>query len=140
MDIKQIQDGMQKCSAETEKIYTQLGKCFPQLLSLQGSGSSNLPALETVFHNLSNGFSGTDDAGVSFFERYNAKKFELLFRDLNEKMNALSGINDRVAAIRTDSEELEIISLNAMVISIKSGEKAALFPASPKTSSAFPRA
>jgi hypothetical protein len=126
MDIKQIQDGMQKCSAETEKIYTRLGNCFPSLLSIQGADSSNLPALESVFRNLSGGFSMGGDGGSGFFERYNTKNTELV-RDLNEKMSALSGNNERVSAIRTDSEELEIISLNAMVISIKSGEKGRAF-------------
>jgi hypothetical protein len=42
-------------------------------------------------------------------------------------MTALNAIHERVDAIKTDSEELELISLNAMVISIKSGEKGRAF-------------
>ncbi|HNY20509.1 MAG TPA: hypothetical protein PKO22_00030 [Treponemataceae bacterium] len=126
MDIKVIQDNMQRCSAETEKIYTRLGSSFPSLISFLGEGSATLPSLEAVFRGLADGFRDFNSGDDGFFERYNARNTGL-FRDLSERMSALSGINERVAAIRTDSEELEIISLNAMVISIKSGEKGRAF-------------
>ena len=127
MDIRQIQESMQKCSGETERIYTRMGTCFPALLSItKGGTSASLPALKRLFANLSEGFSDYSNDEVQFFETYNRKN-ESLFSSLNEKMVSLDGINERVGAIRTDSEELEIISLNAMVISIKSGEKGRAF-------------
>lgn len=127
MEIRQIQDNVQRCSIETERIYTRLGTCFPTLLSItDSSGSSTLTALETLFRNLSEGFSGDRGDDAVFFESYNTKNASL-FSDLNDKMSTLDRINERVSAIRADSEELEIISLNAMVISIKSGEKGRAF-------------
>lgn len=127
MDIRQIQESMQQCSGETERIYTRMGTCFPSLLSITKDGTSaSLPALKRLFTSLSEGFSGHSNDEVRFFEAYNRKN-ESLFSSLNEKMDSLGGINERVGAIRTDSEELEIISLNAMVISIKSGEKGRAF-------------
>ncbi len=126
MDIKVIQDSMQRCSDETEKIYTRLGTSFPSLISFLGEGSATLPSLEAVFRGLSDGFRDFRAGDDGFFDRYNARNTGL-FRDLSERMSSLAGINERVAAIRTDSEELEIISLNAMVISIKSGEKGRAF-------------
>ena len=127
MDIRQIQDTIQRCSADTERIYTRLGTCFPSLLAISTQNdTSSLPALDAIFRNLSGGFSHYTQDEVRYFETYNAKNSSL-FSSLNEKMGALDRINERVSAIRTDSEELEIISLNAMVISIKSGEKGRAF-------------
>ena len=127
MDIREIQDTIQRCSEETERIYTRLGTCFPSLLAVSAQNdASSLPALDSIFRNLSGGFSNYSQDEVSYFEIYNAKNASL-FSSLNEKMTALDRINDRVSAIRMDSEELEIISLNAMVISIKSGEKGRAF-------------
>ena len=42
-------------------------------------------------------------------------------------MTALDSIHARLEDIRNNSEELELISLNAMVISIKSGDKGRAF-------------
>jgi len=127
MNIKQFQEDMQKCSAGTEQLYTRLGACFPALLSITGNKSeSSLPALKGVFNALSGGFASYDTDEVDFFSEYNTRNASL-FEELNSRMSALDRINERVSAIRSDSEELEIISLNAMVISIKSGEKGRAF-------------
>ncbi len=127
MDLKQIRDHIQKCSVETERIYTRMGVAFPSMLAITSSSdSSSLGSLRQILGNLQEGFSGNRDDEVSFFEKYNTKNVNLFTR-LNEKMSALEQINERVSAIRTDSEELEIISLNAMVISIKSGDKGRAF-------------
>jgi len=127
MDLRQIHEHIQKCSAETERIYTRMGTAFPSMLAItSGSEASSLGALRKILRNLQDGFSGYREDEVGFFENYNTKNVTLFAR-LNEKMTALDSINERVSAIRTDSEELEIISLNAMVISIKSGEKGRAF-------------
>lgn len=127
MDIAQIQESIQRCSTETELIYTRMGTSFPSLLSITTeTGSSSLSSLKSLLTQLAQGFSGYRHDEVAFFESYNAKN-AALFTALNGKMSALDSINERVAAIRSDSEELEIISLNAMVISIKSGEKGRAF-------------
>ena len=138
MDISQIRESIKDCSSETERIFTRMGTCFPSLLSItsgansstdsSADSSASLQRLSSVFKNLSDGFSSSQSDEVVFFEKYNAKNAQL-FDSLNEKMVALDRVNERVSAIRSDSEELEIISLNAMVISIKSGEKGRAFPA-----------
>jgi len=127
MDLRQIQEHMQKSSAETGRIYNRLGDAFPSMLAItSGNESSSLDSLRVILRNLQEGFTGYHQDEVSFFEAYNTKNVTLFAR-LNEKMAALDSITDRVSSIRTDSEELEIISLNAMVISIKSGEKGRAF-------------
>jgi hypothetical protein len=127
MDITRIQDSIRKCSSDTERIYTRIGSCFPSLLSITASSaSSSFENLLTLFGTLARGFSDLREDENSFIDGYNRKNSEL-FSNLNGKMTAIERINERVAAIRSDSEELEIISLNAMVISIKSGEKGRAF-------------
>jgi hypothetical protein len=127
MDINQIQENMRRDSADTEEIYTRLGSCFPSLLAITDSkGDSSLAALGNLLTRLSEGFSGYQQDEGNFLETFNQKN-ATLFEELNRKMSALDTINERVSEIRTDSEELEIISLNAMVISIKSGEKGRAF-------------
>jgi hypothetical protein len=127
MEISLIQDNIRKCSSDTERIYTRIGSCFPTLLSItRSSGSSSLENLLTLLGTLAEGFSELREDEDTFIEDYNRKNTDL-FSNLNGKMVAIEQINERVAAIRSDSEELEIISLNAMVISIKSGEKGRAF-------------
>jgi len=133
MDISQIRESIKGCSSETERIFTRMGNCFPSLLSIisganssTDSSSSSIQLLSSVFKNLSDGLANYKPEEVSFFEKYNTKNAQLS-SSLNEKMVALDRVNERVSAIRQDSEELEIISLNAMVISIKSGEKGRAF-------------
>jgi len=127
MDIKQIQADVQQGISDTELIFTTLGDSFPKLLSvLVKSGSSSLPALQELLGRIGSGFLSFGDEETIFFAEYNRRNNEL-FNNLSNKMIALDSINERVSAIRADSEELEIISLNAMVISIKSGEKGRAF-------------
>lgn len=127
MEITRIQDSIRQFSADTERIYTRIGSCFPTLLSItKSSASSSLENLLALFGTLAQGFSELREDENAFIQDYNRKNADL-FANLNEKMTAIGRINERVAAIRSDSEELEIISLNAMVISIKSGEKGRAF-------------
>ncbi len=125
--IDSIRDTIRNCSEATEGIYAKLGESFPGLLSVtKNSGSSSLPGLKAFLNDLDRGFSAYSDGGAEFFSGWNTRNMDL-FTVLGEKMASLDAINERVAQIRADSEELEIISLNAMVISIKSGEKGRAF-------------
>lgn len=127
MDIRQIHDSIQQGIKDTERIYTTLGDSFPKLLSvLTKSGNRSLPALQELLGRIGDEFSSLGDDETGFFEDYNRRN-NALFDQLSDKMAALDSINERVSSIRADSEELEIISLNAMVISIKSGEKGRAF-------------
>lgn len=127
MDINRIREQIQFCSDRTESIFTDLGASFPSMLALnRNAGGSSIAAIQNAMRNLVSGFSGTTDRERHFFRDYNVKNNEIFGR-LNEHMSVLDALNQRVAEIRADSEELEIISLNAMVISIKSGEKGRAF-------------
>lgn len=130
-DIHTIQAAIEHCNASSETNFSRLAEAFPQLLSVVADTSSNtsLPDLQNLLAALLAGFTDTstgNDGDEDFFTRYNAETSSL-FDTLNERMNALEHIHGRVEGIRKDSEELELISLNAMVISIKSGEKGRAF-------------
>ncbi len=128
MDIEQITAGIQDCNASTGAIFTRLATAFPALLAVtaESDESSSLSALSGLLTRIKDGFSLEDRDESGFFREYD-RRTGLLFAALSERMSALEGIHERVAAIRADSEELELISLNAMVISIKSGEKGRAF-------------
>ncbi len=127
MDIDRIREQIQLCSDQTELIFTELGASFPSMLALnRNAGGSSIQAIQAAMKDLVTGFAGTTDDEKSFFREYNVKSNDIFAR-LNERMEMLDALNQRVSDIRKDSEELEIISLNAMVISIKSGEKGRAF-------------
>ncbi|GEM_PF-711280 len=127
MNFAEIESGVRRASDATEHIYVELGQLFPALLSFERDvGGNPVDTLTALIADLREGFASADaDEAGSFasFQRRN----EGLFRSLSERMAGLSGVNERVVQIRTDSEELEVISLNAMVISIKSGERGRAF-------------
>ncbi len=128
MDIEHITAGIQDCNASTGAIFTQLATAFPALLSVvaDSGDSSSLSDFARLLFRIKDGFSSNVQDESAFFREYDRRN-GLLFAELSEKMTSLEGIHERVAAIRADSEELELISLNAMVISIKSGEKGRAF-------------
>lgn len=127
MDLARVRDQITTCSKNTERIYSALGSSFPSLMALnKDSSDSSLARLDEIFGFLRSGFLDSGNGKSHFMTEYNQRS-QQLFTDLNQRMSALDGINSRIDDIRRDSEELEIISLNAMVISIKSGEKGRAF-------------
>lgn len=128
MDIENITAGIQDCNASTGAIFTRLATAFPALLAVvaESDESSSLSSLSGLLLRIKDGFSLDVQDESAFFREYDRRTGQL-FEDLSARMSSLEGIHERVAAIRADSEELELISLNAMVISIKSGEKGRAF-------------
>ncbi len=97
---------------------------FPQLL---GSGkSSSLDDLLETLQTLENENNLSSRTETSHFHDYE-EKYSDLFKSLNEKIQNLSQINSDISHIKNDSEEMELIALNAMVVSIKSGDKGRAF-------------
>ncbi len=128
MDITRLQADIQQCSDSTGDVFSRLGTAFPTLLevSQESEGNASLSGLSFLLSRITEGFSAPSLGNEGFFAEYNERTARL-FENLSERMTALNTIHERVDAIKTDSEELELISLNAMVISIKSGEKGRAF-------------
>ena len=97
---------------------------FPQILD-SGKSSSLDDLLETL-DTLEKENSLSSRTETSHFHNYE-EKYAGLFSNLNEKIQNLSQINTDISHIKNDSEEMELIALNAMVVSIKSGDKGRAF-------------
>ncbi|MBQ0162032.1 MAG: hypothetical protein KBS84_02585 [Treponema sp.] len=124
MNAKDIQEQIQLYSDKTEEIFLNLAERFPLLLNKE-EGSS-MDSLLEMFHKLKEQNTVVDSNEERFFSFYD-RKYTPLFDALNAKIVDLSNVNADVKKIKDNSEEMELIALNAMVISIKSGEKGRAF-------------
>jgi hypothetical protein len=124
LEIKNIQDKIKTYSSQTESRYLSLADKFSALLNVQGRTS--LEELQEMFVeiNKKNASSVVQEKSVvdSFTTKYAA-----LFDELNTKIKELDALNVEVGTIKDDSEEMELITLNSMVVSIKSGDKGRAF-------------
>lgn len=124
MNIKDIETQIQTFSTRTEEIFLNLAEKFPMLLNKEES--SSMDALLNQFNILDNANNKAVGLEEEFFNNYD-KKYSPLFEALNKRIEDLSNVNENVREIKDNSEEMELIALNAMVISIKSGEKGRAF-------------
>lgn len=124
MELNLILNATNQISDLSEKYFLELGSLFPSLLNRDGSSSLN--NLQTVVKKLKESNEASSASERSLFEGY-GDKYNPLFDRLNEKIQTLSELDKLIADIKEDSEQMELIALNAMVISIKSGEKGLAF-------------
>lgn len=118
--VSQIND----ISSKSEGIFLQLGNLFPSLLNQKGGTS--IQDLENMLTKLESANSESSKGEKEVFTDYGAK-YNPLFEKLNEKIADLSQLDQMIAGIKEDSEQMGLIALNAMVVSIKSGEKGQAF-------------
>ena len=124
MDITQIQDQIRDYSSKIETTFLSLADRFPQLMTKDESTAMNtlLEMLEQL--SVKNDASTKQQSDILLNV---SEKYDPLFKSLNSKIEELSTVNEQVKQIKNYSEEMELIALNAMVISIKSGEKGRAF-------------
>ncbi|MCR5613784.1 hypothetical protein [Treponema sp.] len=124
MNIAEIQEQIRQYSQKTEDIFMNLAERFPQLLNKdEGSAMATFLEMFTSLDRMNNENSKNEG---DFFTGYD-KKYAALFESLNKKIEDLTHVNENVKKITENSEEMELIALNAMVISIKSGERGRAF-------------
>ncbi len=124
MEISETLSKINAISLKSEQIFLQLGNLFPSLLNRDGGTS--LQTLGGMFSSFSESDNNTKTKEQEIFTNY-AAKYDPLFNQLNEKIEDLKKLDKMIAEIKEDSEQMELIALNAMVISIKSGEKGQAF-------------
>ncbi len=124
MEIQESLNNLTTSSKELEHIFLYLGECFEKLLKKQNSKS--LDKLNDVFSQLDQLNSIQTEREANFFSDFNLKYADF-YKSLNESIGELNEISREVAELKNISEEMELIALNAMVISIKSGEKGRAF-------------
>ena len=121
MNVTTALSQLTSLNSKFDSIFHQLESFFPQLI--HGNDRTSFSQLKAAITSISNGIL-TDKASstVSFGEKYAP-----IFDKLNEKINDLTSLDKMIAEIKEDSEQMELIALNAMVISVKSGEKGLAF-------------
>lgn len=128
MTIYNSLETVKKTGNEITDIFINLGELFPSLLVVKKSLSSDsddsnsFSKIKELLEKLSSTQNTTVQEEKNFFNQYNTKYSEL-FEKLKNKVEELKKITLRINNIRLNSEDLEIVALNAMVISIKAGEK-----------------
>ena len=124
MNLKHLSAEIHHQSKTIEDVFMNFSMEFPQLL---GSGkSSTLDTLLETLQSLEDENNRSTRTETSYFTNYE-DKYADLFANLNQKIQNLSQINTDISHIKDDSEEMELIALNAMVVSIKSGDKGRAF-------------
>lgn len=118
--VSQIND----ISSKSEGIFLQLGNLFPSLLNQKGGTS--IQDLENMLTKLESANLESSKGEKELFTDYGAK-YNPLFEKLNEKIADLGQLDQMISGIKEDSEQMGLIALNAMVVSIKSGEKGQAF-------------
>ena len=124
MEIERILSSINEISDNSEKYFLDLGSLFPSLLNRDNSTS--LQELQEIFSDLGICNKKSSNTEEKLFNGY-AEKYNPLFEELNSKIKELSELDKMIAGIKEDSEQMGLIALNAMVISIKSGEKGQAF-------------
>lgn len=124
MNLDDVLDSVNKVINLSEQYFVELGDLFPSLLNREGSTS--LQNLQAVLNQLNESNEKSNQLEAELFSDY-AEKYNPLFEELNNKISTLSELDKMIAGIKEDSEQMELIALNAMVISIKSGERGQAF-------------
>lgn len=113
---------------QAEKLITysfmELSSLFPKLMTVQHNSSSAL--LREELERLRADNQELADIEVSFLDGRDEVHAPMLEK-LNQEIQTLAHINEQISDIQHCSEDMELIALNAMVISIKSGERGRAF-------------
>lgn len=124
MTIQNAVSQINEISSKSEAIFLRLGNLFPSLLNQ--SGGTSIQSLDSMLSTLESANGESSRGESELFTDYSAK-YNPLFEKLNDKIADLDQLDKMIAEIKEDSEQMELIALNAMVISIKSGEKGQAF-------------
>ena len=124
MEIIEISRTLEETSAKIEDMFLSLADKFSALLNKKGGTS--LEELISALNELKESNDKASEKEDALFNGFD-KHYSALYTNLNQKIEDLNELDTMVKEIKNDSEEMELITLNAMVISIKSGEKGLAF-------------
>jgi hypothetical protein len=137
--VSALIDEAGRIERESETVYLELGRIFPRLSDEMQRGADNgersmqaLQGIELMDRSRSRGPGRVSvrDSFVqeasSYFASLRERDASLLAR-INEGIARLGDLEQIIARVRADSEEMEIISLNAMTVALKSGSQGKAF-------------
>ncbi len=121
---------------ESENVYLELGRIFPRLSDEMQRGADigqgSMAALQAIDLGAARMSSGGKarlafiEEAAAFFNGLRERDSSFLLR-INEGISRLGDLEQIISRVRGDSEEMEIISLNAMTVALKSGAQGKAF-------------
>jgi methyl-accepting chemotaxis protein len=126
----------------SEKLYLSMGRTLPDLMKELDRGFSDARSLVSYFAGKNR--EGARDAGgsmvgdvlkdahaviadASTFFSGMEESDQTTFQSINDGIQNLSLLDEKLKAIREDSIEMELISLNAMTVALKAGQAGRAF-------------
>lgn len=132
MDNVIIQNKLKKIISESEYVFTDIANNYTNLIS---ELDRSLDGLKTIFNKL----SAHDDLSSSIYDVMSIMKNETvefntlheqdekIFADFEKSISKILNLKTLLDRIQENSEELDFISLNSMVIAIKAGKDGGAF-------------
>ncbi|HUX38804.1 MAG TPA: hypothetical protein VMV44_12960 [Rectinemataceae bacterium] len=113
---------------ESEDVYLTMGRLFPAIIAETGRSARLATDSLSSFDRLSGGGRGRTVEEMTAFVTEASSWFKGLherdedfLRRINESMETLASLDGLIKGVRMDSEDMEIVSLNAMTVALKSG-------------------
>lgn len=134
-DTREIYRQLKYISDESEKEFLELSQTFPVLIqeidSTGTSGHSNaafseFSHIQDELQKLLKQQEALLEKNIEFLDSIRRKNTEL-FKNFTDNMPLLDDVQKIILGIKDGSEEMEVISLNAMVVSIHSGKAGQAF-------------
>ena len=128
----EIYQKLQKVSIESGKTFLSLSNDFPVLIreiDNPTSSGTQLDSFEQIIKELHGAVEHQDvllEKNRDFLNAFKKKNNDL-FTGISDKIHLLDTIQDIILGIKDESENMEVISLNAMVVSIRSGKEGQAF-------------
>lgn len=134
--VQGLLERLDSIEKDTEHLYLDLGTIFPAIkASIDESAANTESAIRTILVSYRHGVSAeqakrrSDEFiadSSSFFEKAAAKE-KNFFLTVEASIAELSQLDDIIGRVRLDSEEMELVSLNAMTVALKSGSAGKAF-------------
>lgn len=130
---------LRKIENRTEEVFLELARALPELVNEMkrslATSEETISVLETgsTAHcgagNVQDLVSETNDAVRGWATQFDhlAERDSALFEQLHDAIGKLEEITASIARIRLDSEDMEIVSLNAMTVALKAGNAGRAF-------------
>ena len=123
---------LQTVSHESGKDFLELSNSFPVLIKELEDVASNGTQLQDFEQIIQELHTAVEKQSVllernrKFLNDFKNKNNDL-FKGISDKIHLLDTIQDIILGIKDESENMEVISLNAMVVSIRSGKEGQAF-------------
>jgi hypothetical protein len=133
--ISGLIDEVGRIERESETVYLELGRLLPRLSVEMERGADKSESSFAALSSLGGLRSGAPhgrveasfiESAIHFFSSLQARDSSFLAR-INEGISRLGALEEIISRVRADSEEMEIISLNAMTVALKSGAQGKAF-------------